>query len=269
MQNRSQITVPEIKSGKSDSEKLVMITAYDYPSAKMVDKSEADIILVGDSVGMVVLGHNSTLPVTMDEMLHHTKAVSRAAPSALIVADMPYLSYHIDNAQTLKNAGKFIKETSAQAVKIEGGEKRIETVKALIEAEIPVMGHLGLTPQSIHKTGGYTVQGKEKSKEQKLIEDAQKLEDAGIFSLVLECVPRDTAKKITEVTQIPTIGIGAGPDCDGQVLVYHDLLGVSEDESPKFVREYAQLRDTIPEALTKFVEDVREGEYPSDEESYH
>ncbi len=262
------ITVYDVAVKKKTSQKLVMVTAYDFLSAKLVDNTETDMILVGDSLGMVVLGYESTLPVTLEEMIHHTKAVRRATKNKLVIADMPYMTYHTSIDEAVFNAGRLIKEAGAHAVKLEGGKNRTAVISAITDAEIPVMGHLGLTPQSVNRFGGYKVQGKEKGDAEKLVEDALLIEKSGAFSIVLEGIPREIAKTVTEKLKIPTIGIGAGPDCDGQVLVFHDLLGYTE-ELPKFVRPYANLKTVITEAINCFGSDVRKGIFPSDSESYH
>lgn len=263
--NRS-VTVPQIAAAPSRDEKVVMMTAYDYRQARLVDEAGIDIILVGDSLAMVVLGHDDTLAVTVDEMLHHVKAVRRGTERALVVADMPYGSYHRGRKQAVKNALRFIREGGAQAVKIEG--PRPEVVRALVEAEIPVMAHLGLTPQSVHKFGGYKVQGRGEEAAAQLLRDARELEEAGAFSLVLECVPSDLASEVTAEVTIPTIGIGAGPGCDGQVLVYHDILGMEDRIAPKFVRRYAELGGEIRGAMERYADDVRAGRFPSQDESF-
>jgi 3-methyl-2-oxobutanoate hydroxymethyltransferase len=260
------ISVPWVLEARSRGERLVMMTAYDFSQARLVEEAGADIVLVGDSLAMVVLGHDDTLSVTVDEMLHHVKAVKRGVQSSLLVADMPYGSFHLGQERTVAEALRFIKEGGAQAVKIEG--RRPETVAALVEAEIPVMAHLGLTPQSIHKLGGFRVQGRGDGPRRELLEAARQLEAAGAFSLVLECVPADLASEVTSAVEIPTIGIGAGLDCDGQVLVFHDLLGLEDRISPRFVRRYAELGRDARRALSAFADDVREGRFPSTEESY-
>jgi 3-methyl-2-oxobutanoate hydroxymethyltransferase len=228
-----------------------------------------DVILVGDSLGMVVLGHENTLSVTLEEMLHHTRAVRRGTRRALLVSDMPYGSYHADIAQSLHNALRFVKEAGAEAVKVEGGERRLELISRLTEAEIPVMGHVGLTPQSVHALGGYRVQGKTPAAAEQLIRDARAVEASGAFAVVLEAVPRELAAQITHELRIPTIGIGAGPDCDGQILVTHDLLGLTFGPTPKFARQYGNLGEIISGAVRQYSNDVRSGEFPSDAESYH
>jgi len=243
-----------------------MTTAYDFPQARAVDEAGVDVVLVGDSLAMVVLGHDDTLSVTMEEMLHHVKAVSRGLERALLVADMPYGSFHLGPDQAVSNALRFMKEGGAKAVKIEGG--RPEIVAALTAAEIPVMAHLGLTPQSVNRLGGYKVQGKGLEARARILEEAAALEEAGAFSLVLECVPTRLAAEITESLTVPTIGIGAGPGCDGQVLVYHDLLGLEDRLAPKFVRRYASLGAEVRSAVEAFAADVRAGSFPTADESY-
>jgi len=271
-----KITVPDLLQRKSFAagspsitKKITCLTAYDYPTARLLDEAGVDILLVGDSLGMVVLGYESTLPVTIEEMLHHTRAVRRGTRRALVVADMPYGSYHADNAESLRNAVRFVKEAGAEAVKIEGGERRLELIARLTEAEIPVMGHVGLTPQSLHALGGYRVQGKTPDAAEQLLRDARAVEAAGAFAVVLEAVPRELAAQITRELRIPTIGIGAGPDCDGQVLVIHDLLGLTFGAPPKFARQYANAGELISNAVRGYCEDVRNGSFPSDAESYH
>jgi 3-methyl-2-oxobutanoate hydroxymethyltransferase len=265
----SKITVPLILERKLRGEKITSLTAYDYPTARLVDEAGIDVLLVGDSLAQVVLGYDSTVPVTSDEMLHHLRAVRRGVHRALLVADLPYGSYHMGESDALRTSLRFIKEGGAEAIKIEGGRKRARLVRRMVNAEIPVMGHIGLTPQSVHRMGGYTVQGRTLESANELLADAQALEDAGVFALVLEGVPREVAAMITHRLRIPTIGIGAGPDCDGQVLVFHDLAGLSFQQPAKFVRRYADLRPTIHEAISRFRDDVLAGRYPSDRESYH
>ena len=271
-----KITVPDLLQRKtqaadphSKAQKITCLTAYDYPTARLLDEAGVDVILVGDSLGMVVLGHENTLSVTIDEMLHHTRAVRRGTRRALVVADMPYGSYHTDTAESLRNAVRFVKEAGAEAVKVEGGERRLELISRLTEAEIPVMGHVGLTPQSLNALGGYRVQGKTADAAEQLIRDARAVEAAGAFAVVLEAVPRELAAQITRELRIPTIGIGAGPDCDGQVLVIHDLLGLTFGQTPRFARQYANLGEIISKAVHEYCEDVRSGTFPSDGESYH
>jgi 3-methyl-2-oxobutanoate hydroxymethyltransferase len=265
---RDKVTVPAIRARKGGP-KLKVVTAYDAPSATIADKAGADIILVGDTLAHVVLGFEDTLPATVDIMIHHTAAVARAKPSALVLGDMPWLSYHISVEETVRNAGRLIREGSADAVKLEGGRKRLPMLEAILAAEIPVMGHLGLTPQSIHAMGGYRVQGKRAEAARELVKDARALAEAGVFAIVLEGVPDVLAQIVTEEVPVPTIGIGAGPHCDGQVLVYHDVLGLHYGHLPKFVRQYAHLADTATDALQRFFADVESGAFPSDAESYH
>lgn len=262
---KERMTVPRVRRSKKP---LVMVTAYDRFTASVADESEVDMILVGDSLGMVVQGHPNTLSVTLDEILYHVRSVMRTQPRPLVIADMPYLSYHISIEDTLRNAGRLIKEGGADAVKLEGGRKRLPMVEALIDAEIPVMGHIGLTPQSIHRFGGFKVQGKSDRDRESLKQDALALQQAGVFALVLECVPADLAAEITQLLDIPTIGIGAGLDCGGQVLVIHDLLGMTTGKMPRFVRQYAALHELAQHALSDFAADVRAQRFPSDAESY-
>ncbi|HYN22874.1 MAG TPA: 3-methyl-2-oxobutanoate hydroxymethyltransferase [Thermoanaerobaculia bacterium] len=260
------VTVPWVAAAPRRGDTLVMVTAYDFPQGRTADAAGVDIVLVGDSLAMVVLGHADTLSVTMDEMIHHTRAVRRGVKRALLVADMPYGSFHLGTAAAVGNAIRFVKESGAQAVKIEGG--RPEIVAAMVAAEVPVMAHLGLTPQSVHRLGGFKVQGRNEETREAILAAALDLEEAGAFSLVLECVPIDLAAEISERLEIPTIGIGAGPHCDGQVLVYHDLLGLEERIAPRFVRRYAELGVASREAVAQFAEDVRAGRFPAKEESY-
>lgn len=265
---RDKVTVPAIQARKSGP-KIKMVTAYDAPSARIADRAGADIILVGDTLAHVVLGFDDTLPATVDIMIHHTAAVARAKPGALVLGDMPWLSYHLSVEETVRNAGRLLREGGAEAVKLEGGRKRLPMIEALLSAEIPVMGHLGLTPQSIHTMGGYRVQGKRAEAARELLEDARALAAAGVFGIVLEGVPNVLAQMVTQEVPVPTIGIGAGPYCDGQVLVFHDVLGLYDGRVPKFVRQYAHLADVATEALQHFFADVQEGTFPSDAESYH
>jgi 3-methyl-2-oxobutanoate hydroxymethyltransferase len=267
-QRPEKVTAPSLKASKERGEKLVCLTAYDFPTAKVVDEAGIDIILVGDSIGNVVMGYGNTVPVTVEEIVMHTRAVRRGTQRALLVADMPYGSYHTGEDDAVRVALRLIKEGAAEAVKLEGGKKRVNLVRRLVNEEIPVMGHIGLTPQAVNALGGYRVQGKTKEAAMELIEDAIALEDAGAFAIVLEVIPREIAKIITETISIPTIGIGAGPHCDIQVIVFHDLLGFSYGKLPRFVRQYANLRETITDAITQFAEDVRNGDYPNDPESY-
>lgn len=263
-----KVSAPSLRASKERGERLVCLTAYDYPSARVLDEGGIDIILVGDSLGNVVLGYGNTVPVTLDEILIHLKAVRRAVQRALLVADMPYGTYHVGADEAVKNALRLVKEGGAEAVKLEGGRRRAKLVKRLVDEEIAVMGHIGLTPQSINKLGAYRVQGKTAKAAQELIDDAHALEEAGAFAIVLEVVPREIARLITESVSIPTIGIGAGVHCDIQVLVFHDMLGFSFGKQARFVRPYANLRETITDAVSRYAEDVRNGTYPSDQESY-
>lgn len=266
---RNKVTVLSLLEKKQRHEPITCLTAYDYPSARLIDEAGIDMVLVGDSLGMVMLGYENTLPVTMREMLHHTSAVRRGVKHALLIADMPYASYHLGTRDTLRNAARFVKEAGAEAVKIEGGEKRARLVERLVDAEIPVMGHIGLTPQSLHAMGGYKVQGKTLKAVEHLMHDALALERAGAFSIVLEGIPREVAGMITHELSIPTIGIGAGPDCDGQVLVFHDLLALTFAPAAKFVRRYADVGAAISSAVLAYKEDVKSGGFPSEAESYH
>lgn len=262
------ISVPTIREKKLTKEKIVMVTAYDYPTAKICDEAMVDIILVGDSLGMVVQGREDTLSVTLSQMIYHTEMVSRATKRALVVSDMPFLTYHTSIKEAIRNCGLCIKEGGAQAVKIEGSGKRAKLIKILVENEIPVMGHIGLTPQSIHKLGGFKVQGKDEFSKNRLIEEAKQLEEADVFAIVLECIPYEVSKEITNSVKVPTIGIGSGIFCDGQVLVFHDLLGISEGPYPKFVKKYKNLRNEIFEGVSEFAREVREGLFPLQTHSY-
>ena len=264
----SATAAPAIRARKGDGTPLVMVTAYDTPSARIADDAGVDIVLVGDSVAMVVLGYDDTLSVTVDDMVHHTAAVARAKTGAMVVADMPWMSYHVSREETVRNAARLLR-AGASAVKLEGGRKRLDMIGAILDAEIPVMGHLGLTPQSVHMMGGFKVQAKEFDAARALLDDAVALADAGCFSIVLECVPDTVAKMVTEAVPVPTIGIGAGAGCDGQVLVFHDLLGLNGGRAPKFVRRYADLRADATSAVAAFADDVRSGRYPSEAETYH
>ncbi len=263
----ARVTASQIKDMKN-IRKFSMLTAYDYPTAKAVDESGIDIILVGDSLGNAVLGYENSLSVTMEDMIHHTKAVSRAAKRAMVVGDMPFLSYHISFQEAVRNAGRFVQEGGAQTVKIEGGVERVDTIKAILDAQIPVMGHLGFTPQSVNKFGGYKVQGKDVETANKIIEDAKALDKAGVFSIVLEMVPTMLAKRITEEVSVPTIGIGAGHYCDGQVLVVNDLLGIYAGFTPKFAKKYANLQPLIMEAFQQYKKEVEEGSFPGEEHGF-
>jgi 3-methyl-2-oxobutanoate hydroxymethyltransferase len=265
---RDKVTAPAVLASKG-GDKLRMVTAYDAPSARIADRAGADIILVGDSVANVVLDYETTLEVTVDVMLHHTAAVARTKPRALLVGDMPWLSYHVSVEDTVRNAGRFMREGGAEAVKLEGGRKRLPMIEAVLDAEMPVMGHIGLTPQSVHAMGGYRAQGRDLQAARDLIDDARALAAAGVFALVLEGVPDRLAAVITDRVPVPTIGIGAGSACGGQVLVFHDVLGLHDRRLAKFVRQYASLADDAVAALERFFEDVQKGNFPSDEESYH
>lgn len=265
-----RITIPQLQLKKEKGDTIVALTAYDFPIAKIVDEAGIDLILVGDSLGMVVLGYENTIPVTMEEMIHHTKAVARATKRAFVVGDMPYFSFHLSEEDTVFNASEFLKEAGARAVKIEGASrKRLKLIETLIEAEIPVMGHVGLTPQSIYHFGQFKVKGKEINEAKKIVTDALNLEKAGVFSVVLECIPMELARIITEKLRIPTIGIGAGPYCDGQILVFHDLVGFSNGYLPKFVKKYVDLHEVLSGAVKGYIDDVKEGKFPDDSNSYH
>lgn len=259
---KKRITSADFIELKAKGQRIAMMTAYDYTSALLVDESGMDVILVGDSLGMVILGYENTLQVTMEDMLHHTRAVSRGAGKSLIIADMPFLSYHINSEEAVRNAGRFIQEAGAHAVKLEGGKNVAPQIKAILDAQIPVLGHLGLTPQSVHRFGGFKVQGKEESAARELIEDALLLQDLGVFGIVLECIPAPLAKLVSEKLQIPTIGIGAGAGCDGQVLVFQDVLGLNRSFMPKFVKRYGELGDAMVGALRTYAEEVRNGAFP-------
>ncbi|MFX1327652.1 MAG: 3-methyl-2-oxobutanoate hydroxymethyltransferase [Promethearchaeota archaeon] len=263
-----KVTVKDIIEKKRKGEKIVTITSYDYSFAKIVDQSNIDLILVGDSLSMVILGYKNTLSVTMDEMIHHTKAVSRGVSNALIVGDMPFLSYKVDKNEAVKNAGRFIQEGGAEAVKVEGGTEICPIIKAMINADIQVMGHIGLTPQAIYEFGGFLVQGKTIEEAKKLILDAKNLEESGVFSIVLESIPWQIAKLITKSINIPTIGIGAGPYCDGQILVIHDMLGIFTDIKPKFLKYFGNVGQDIIRAINKYKDEVINGIYPDREHSY-
>jgi len=264
----SRVTTATLQEMKEKMVKSTMLTAYDYPTACLLDEAGIDILLVGDSLGNVVLGYENTLPVTMEESLHHTAAVARGAKRAMIVGDMPFLSYQTTVADAVWNAGRYLKEAGAHAVKLEGGRERAEAVRAMVETGIPVMGHLGLTPQSVHQFGGYRVQGKSDEGARRLLEDALALQEAGIFSLLLECIPADLAEEVTRQLSIATLSCGAGPHCDGQVMVFHDMVGVTGKKTPKFVKQYANLHDVIIEALASFKKEVEEGSFPGPEHCY-
>ncbi|WNS74007.1 3-methyl-2-oxobutanoate hydroxymethyltransferase [Bacillus sp. DTU_2020_1000418_1_SI_GHA_SEK_038] len=253
---------------KENGEKIAVLTAYDFPAAKQAEKARVDMILVGDSLGMVVLGYDSTIPVTVEDMIHHGKAVKRGAGDTFIVVDMPFMSYHLSVRDTLINGARIIQETGAHAVKVEGADEVIDGIEALTKAGIPVMAHLGLTPQSVAVLGGYKVQGKSAEAARKLIEDAKKCEQAGAFAVVLECVPKQLAKEVSECLTIPTIGIGAGIDTDGQVLVYHDVLSYGVERVPKFVKKYSNMNEVIDQGITAYVTEVKQGEFPREEHSF-
>jgi 3-methyl-2-oxobutanoate hydroxymethyltransferase len=263
-----KVSAPSLRASKQRGERLVCLTAYDYPTARIVDEAGIDIILVGDSLGNVVLGYGNTVPVTLEEILIHLKAVRRAVQRALLVADMPYGTFHTGDDDAVRNALRLVKEGGAEAIKLEGGHKRVPLVKRLVDEEISVMGHIGLTPQSINQLGAYRVQGKTPKAAQQLLDDAKAMEDAGAFAVVLEVVPREIDRMITESVHIPTIGIGAGVHCDIQVLVIHDMLGLSFGKQARFVRPYANLREVMTDAVTRYADDVRNGTYPSEAESY-
>jgi 3-methyl-2-oxobutanoate hydroxymethyltransferase len=265
----SKVTVPRILECKLRGERIACLTAYDYPTARLVDEAGIEMILVGDSLAQVVLGYDSTVPVTVDEILHHLRAVRRATRRALLVADLPYGAYHVSDEKALEVAIRYMKEGGAEAVKLEGGRKRAALIRRMVDAEVPVMAHIGLTPQSVHAMGGYRVQGKTLESATELLEDAEALEDAGSFAIVLEGMPRELAAIVTQRLRIPTIGIGAGPDCDGQILVFHDLVGLSFLPRAKFVRPYADTAANLRQALAHFRQDIVGGRFPDDSESYH
>lgn len=263
-----KITTKSFIKKKKNNEKITMLTAYDYSTAKLLDNAEVDSLLVGDSLGMTILGYDDTLKVTVDDIIHHTKAVTRGTQKALVIADMPFLSYHISVEDTIRNAGRLIQEGGAKAVKLEGGVEVLDKIKAIINAQIPVCGHLGLTPQSVNMMGGFKVQGKSEKRARKLIDDALKLQDAGVFAIVLEGIPARLAKIISEKLTIPTIGIGAGKDCDGQVLVVQDMLGMYSDFTPKFVKKYANLNISIEDAVKRYIEDVKNNKFPEKKHTF-
>lgn len=265
--NRAKITAPGLRARKG-GDRIVALTAYDYPSARLVDEAGVDLILVGDSAANVVLGYDSTIPVTLDEMILLSRAVRRAAQTALVVGDLPFGTYHESHKQALRSAIRFVKEGGVEAVKLEGGRSRADTVRRIVDAEIPVLGHIGLTPQSVHKLGGYRVQGKTVEAARALVEDALALEEAGAFAIVLEAVPAEIARLVTRRVSVPTIGIGAGAHCDGQILVYSDLVGLSFGHTPKFVRRYADAGSVIADAISRYAGDVRGGAFPTEKESY-
>jgi len=264
------LTIVDLARMKNNQEKIAMVTAYDYPSAKQAEDAGIDLILVGDSLGMVVLGYTSTTEVTMDDMIHHAKAVRRGAKNTFVVVDMPFMSYHASLEQSINNVSRLFQETNAQAVKLEGAsEETLTLTRRITDGGIPVVGHIGLTPQTVNVLGGYRVQGKDEETSKKLLEDAKRFEAAGAAALVLECIPKELGQVLTEAINIPTIGIGAGAACDGQVLVYHDLLQYGMEQFPKFVKNYANLNTAGTEGLKKYVSDVKEGQFPLDEHSYH
>jgi 3-methyl-2-oxobutanoate hydroxymethyltransferase len=265
---RKKISIPDLTAKKQAGEKITMLTAYDFSMASFIDQAGMDMILVGDSLGMVVLGYDSTVPVTMEEMLHHCRAVKRGVRYGFLVGDMPFMSYNTSREEAIRNAGRFLKEAGCDAVKLEGGLEMADTVRAIVEAGIPVMGHIGLTPQTVSKLGGFRVQGKDHVAARRLLDSAQALETAGAFSVVMECIPEGLAGLITRTLRIPTIGIGAGPECDGQVLVTNDLLGLYEKFLPKFVKQYIQLYPQIREAFEEYAREVREGSFPGPEHGF-
>jgi 3-methyl-2-oxobutanoate hydroxymethyltransferase len=265
-----QVSIPLLLKKKQDGEKITALTAYDFPTAKIVDQAGVDLILVGDSLGMVVLGYENTIPVTMEEMIHHTKAVTRGVTRALVVGDMPYFSFHLSPEETVRNASRFLKEAGAKAVKIEGAtRKRLKLIEFLVEAEIPVMGHVGLTPQSLYHLGRFKVKGNREDEARRIVQGAENLQKAGVFAVVMECIPMELARVITERLTIPTIGIGAGPHCDGQILVFHDLVGYSNGYLPKFVKRFVELGEVLPPAIADYVNEVKTGQFPAGEHSYH
>ena len=266
--SRAKITAPAIVEMKRRGEPVTVVTAYDYPMARLADEAGVEVLLVGDSVGTVLLGYDSTLPVTMDDMLHHIRAVTRAKPSALVVGDMPFMSYQVSDEQAIQNAGRFVQEAGADAIKLEGGERVVPAVRRIVSAGIPVMGHLGLTPQSVLAFGGYKVQARGEADQERLLGEAKALEAAGCFALVLEGIPAKLGALVSRELQIPTIGIGAGVGCDGQVLVSHDMLGLYLGRTAKFVRRYAELGDATRDAFVRYVADVKARRFPGDEESY-
>jgi 3-methyl-2-oxobutanoate hydroxymethyltransferase len=261
-------TVTDLQAMKANGEKIAVLTAYDYPFARLMDREGIDVILIGDSVGSVVSGYDTTLPVTMEEMLYHTRAVARGTAKALVVADMPFLSYQVDLVEARRNAGLLIKEGGAQAIKLEGGVHVAETIRAIVAMDVPVVAHIGLTPQSVHRMGGYRVQGREEAQAKQLLADARAVADAGACAVVLEGIPAGLAGQITQELSIPTIGIGAGIDCDGQVLVIHDILGLCEKYSPKFVKRYADVSGTISQGIADYISEVKGGDFPGPEHSF-
>ena len=269
MTKKNRVTTFDLREKKGKGEKSTMLTAYDYSQAKIVDEAGVDMILVGDSLGMVVLGYENTLAVTLEEMIHHGKAVVRGSQRAMVVMDLPFMTYQVNRDDALRNAGRVIQETGAQAVKLEGGIEVVEAVRGMVEAGIPVMGHLGLTPQSVGQLGGYKVQGKDKEAAKKMFEDAKALEEAGAFAIVLECVPWQLAEFITAQLSIPIIGIGAGKNCDGQVLVFHDVLGMFDEFRPKFVKQYLNLREEMVKGIKDYVGEVKKGDFPGEEHIFN
>jgi 3-methyl-2-oxobutanoate hydroxymethyltransferase len=268
-QLENQSTVISLQKKKKNGQKITAITAYDFPTAKVASDAGIDLILVGDSLGMVLQGHSSTLKTTLEEMIYHTRMVTSARPTSLVVTDMPFGSYHISVEQAVENAVRCVREGGAQAVKLEGGKNRFKAIEAIIDAEIPVLGHLGLTPQSILKLGGFKIQGKEEKSAEEILEDAIQLEKQGVFAIVLESIPTELAQRITARLTIPTIGIGAGKYCDGQILVFHDLVGFTNLYYPKFVRKYADVYSTIHQAIGNYIKDIQTGDFPGEKESYH
>jgi 3-methyl-2-oxobutanoate hydroxymethyltransferase len=264
----TKFTIQSFKDAKREGRPITMLTAYDYTMACLLDEANVDCLLVGDSLGMVMLGYENTLRVTMDEMIHHTKAVARGARKALVIGDMPFLSYHVNVDESVRNAGRFVQEGGAEAVKLEGGRDVVDKVRAIVRAQIPVLGHLGLTPQSVNAFGGFKVQGKDVQTARTLVEDALRLQDVGVFGIVLECVPEGVARLISERLEIPTIGIGAGVGCDGQVLVIQDLLGMFRKLRPKFVKTYAEVGDVMVAAVKQYIDEVRSGAFPAVEHSF-
>ena len=265
---RKKITIPYLQKKKRDGRKITMLTAYDYPTARLIDEAGIDAVLVGDSLGMVVLGYDSTVPVTMDEMIHHAKAARRGTKYALLIGDMPFLSYQVTTEEAVRNAGRFMKEAGCDAVKLEGGDEVVEVTKAIVGAGIPVLGHLGLTPQTVSKLGGYKVQGKDAAAARRIVEQATRLEAAGCFAIVLECVPDQVGKLVSQKLSIPTISCGGGPYCDGQVLVTNDMVGLFDRFVPKFVKQYITLAPMMLEAFTKYRQEVEAGKFPTAEYSF-
>jgi 3-methyl-2-oxobutanoate hydroxymethyltransferase len=265
---RKKVTKNTLLEMKSKGDKIAALTSYDYLSTRILDASGVDLILVGDSLGMVIMGYDNTLPVTMEEIIHHLKAVSRAKPRAMVAGDLPFMSYQASVEDAVRNAGRLVKEGGAESVKLEGGERYVPVIEAIVQASIPVIGHLGLTPQSLYQFGGYVVQGKDESSAERMVRDAKSLERAGCFAVVLECIPWQLAARITGEVSIPTIGIGAGPHCDGQVLVLHDMLGIHVEQLPRFVKMYDEVGERIQQAAVQYVKDVKGGDFPGIEHSY-